>query len=320
MKKCFSLLLALVTALSVLAVTGSAADTEPLIVEDLLKHDADAATGVCRTVEIFIPQQFRNYDGTKEITFRDRNDGVAAICKPHDDNFCMFDLYTPDGEFGVRLDPTRLYYLTIPEGTYYTDEGVLCAAYRGEYDGVYLSDKSKDYTIADLGISEFLATNVRKNVLYAGRIRISLQFDSYRPVNSAVTLYRRTGVNKTTGRDEFVKVGVYSVTAFKKGGADVTFGGVEIDRCASYKLHVDYGEFFGPKSTINAHSEYVLSGKKLLGLREDYPAIDLLIGWFGADHRVLKSVTTALDVLAALRLVDKALAEDIRDYVNARKS
>lgn len=314
MKKCLALLLALVTALSVLTVAVTAADTEPLLVEDLLKLDTDADTGVCRTIEIFIQRQFRHYDSTKEITFCDAYGNTAAICRPHADNICLLDLYTPEGDFGVRIDPTRLYYLIVPEGAYYTDDGVLCEAYRGEYNGVFLSDRSRDYTVADLGIDDFLATHVRGRTLFAGRIRISRAFDSYRPVNTAVTLLRRIA-----GTEDYAVVCVCPVTDFRKGSADVNFGGVEIDRYASYKLRVDYGTFFGPKQTVNGSSEYVLSGKRLLGLREDYPAIDLLIRWFGADHPILKDVTNVLDFLARIGLADKALVRDVKEYISARK-
>ncbi len=320
MKKALSLLLALLTVFSVLTVFVSAAATTPLIVADLLKHDADAGTNVCRTVEIFIQRQFSHYDSAKQITFRTADDQIVAVCEPYADNICKFDLYTPGGDFGVVLDPSRLYYLTIPEGAYYTDSGVLCAAYRGEYNGVYLSDNDTVYSVVDLGISAFLATNAADGRLYAGKIRISAAFDSFRAANKAVTLLRKTGVNQKTGKEAYEVVGTYAVTAFRKGSADVAFGGVEIDRYASYKLHVDFGTFTSGQTTVNDRSEYVLSGKKLLGLREDYPVIDLLVNWFGADHRIVRAIVTTLNVLSEIKLVDPALAKDVKDYVNAKKS
>ena len=312
MKKWFSLLLALLTLCSVLTVCVSAAEPQKLIVYDLLKHDADASANTCRTIEIFFQNQFHNYDSSKEITFRTAEGKTVAVCKPYADNNRKFDLYTPDGNFGVQLDPTRLYYLTIPEGAYYTDDGTICAAYQGEYNGVYLSDNGTTYTVADLGISEFLATNVSGGKLYAGKIRINLIFDSFRAGNKAVTLYRKNG-------EKYEAVGVYAVTAYQKGTAEISFGGVEIDRYASYKLHVDYGTFTCGKTMVNAHSEYALTGKKLLGQREDYPSIDLLIRWFGAEHWTLKAITTVLNVLSRIKLVDRALYNDVRSYIGAGK-
>ncbi len=320
MKKALSLMLAVLTVFSVLTVSVSAAEPIKLIVEDLLKHDTDTDTYVCRTVEIFIQRQFRSYDSSKEITFRTANDKVAAVCKPYPDNICKFDLYTPDGKFGVTLDPTRLYYLTIPEGAYRTEDGTPNAAYRGAYDGVHLSDNDDVWSVIDLGISEFFAMNVAGNKLYTGRIYIDLSFENYRVGNLAVTLLRKTGADKNTGKAQFEVVGAYPVTAFRQGSADVTFGGVEIDRYSAYELHVEYGTFFGRYKTINGNSKFALSGKTLLGQREVYPALDLLIRWFGAEHWTVKTVVTALDLLSKVRLVDKALAKDVKDYVNARKS
>ena len=320
MKKTISLILAVLTALSMLSLPAFAAQTQPLLVYDLLKYDTESSTKTCRTIEIFFQQQMRNYDSSKEITFRTADDKIVAVCRPYSDNFRKFDLYTPGGDLGVVLDPTRLYYLTIPEGTYYTDDGILCAAYRGEYNGVHLTDNHSTYTIADLGISEFLATNVSEGKLYAGRIRILYAFDGLRAANNAVTLYRKTGVNKTTGKEEFEAVGVFSVTGMQRGSADISFGGVKIDRYSSYKLHVDYGTFLAGKTTVNGHSEYALSGKKLLGLREDYPALDLLIRWFGADHWAIKTITTVLELLSKVKLMDKALVSDIKAYISAQKS
>ena len=318
-KKAISLILAVLTALSVLSATAFAAQTQPLLVYDLLKHDTDSATHTCRTVEIFFQQQMKNFDSAKEITFRTSDDKTVAVCRPHSDNIRMLDLYTPGGEFGVVLDSAKQYYLTIPEGAYYTDDGILCAAYKGAYNGVHLSDNDAAFSIADLGISEFLATNVSGNKLFAGRIRISNAFDGLRAANKAVTLLRKTGVNKTTGKDVYEAIGTYTVTALRKGSADISFDGAVIDRYADYKLEVNFGTFMAGKTTVNGRSEYALSGKKLLGLREDYPVIDLLIRWFGADHRVLKAVTTALRILASVNLVDKALYNDVDAYIKAHK-
>lgn len=318
-KKAISLILILITALSVLSATAFAVQTQPLLVYDLLKHDTDSATHTCRTVEIFFQRQMKNYDSDKEITFRTFDDKTVAVCRPHSDNICKLDLYTPGGDFGVVLDPTRQYYLTIPEGAYYTDDGILCAAYKGAYTGVHLSGSDSVFSIADLGISDFLATNVSDSKLYAGRIRISSAFDGLRAANKAVTLLRKTGVNKSTGKDVYEAIGLYTVTALRKGSADISFDGVTIDRYADYKLEVDYGTFMAGKTTVNGRSEYKLSGKKLLGLRENYPMIDLLIEWFGADHWLLKAVTTVLQVLASVKLVDKALYNDVDAYIKAHK-
>ena len=320
MKKVLSLMLAVLTAFSALSISVSATEPIGLIVEDLLKHDTDTDTYMCRTVEILIQRQFRSYDSTKEITFRTANDAVAAVCKPYPDNICKFDLYTPDGSFGVRLDPTRLYYLTIPEGAYRTDDGTPNAAYRGAYDGVHLSDNDNVWSVLDLGISEFLAMNVAGNKLYTGRISIGMSFENYRVGNLAVTLLRKTSTDKNTGKARFEVIGAYPVTAFRQGSADVSFGGVEIDRYSAYELHVEYGTFFGSYKTVNADSKFALSGKALLGQREVYPAIDLLIRWFGAEHWTVRTIVTALDLLSKIKLVDKALAKDVKDYVNAKKS
>lgn len=312
MKKGLALLLAVLTAFSLLAVPVSASEPEPLLVYDTLKYDADAATRTCRTIEILFQAHLCNYDGTKEITIRTAEDEVAAVCKPYPDNSRMFDLYTPDGIFGVAFDPARLYYLTIPEGTYYANNGNPCAAYRGEYTGVFLSNTKGIYTISDLGISDFLPTDMSDGRLFAGRLRISTKYTVLMRPENSVELLRVDG-------DKYVSAGVFPITAFRSGRADVTFGGVEIDRYATYVLCVKYGTFSDGKTTINGHSDFALSGKRLLGLRENYPAIDLLIKWFGADHWILKAVTTVLDVLAKIKLVDKDLANDVKNYINARK-
>ena len=313
MKRTLSLILALLTVFSASSFTVCAAEPQPLLVYDLLKYDTDSASDVCRTVEVYFQRQMRNLDRTKQITFRTADDTVVAVCVPYADNNRKYDLYTPDGRFGVVLDPARLYFLTIPQGAYFTDDGIVCAAYRGEYNGVYLTSNDAAYTVCDLGVSEFLATSFKDKQLFSGRISVNPVFTTQRYTESAVTLYRKDG-------DGYEKVRVCTVVSMKKNSVDLGFGGVEIDQYASYKLHVDYGAFTDGKRTVNGHSDYVLSGKKLLGKRETYPAVDLLIGWFGADHWTLKAVTTVLDVLSKIKLVDKALAKDVKDYISAKKS
>lgn len=313
MKKGLSLLLAVLTVLSVLTVSVSASEPEPLLVYDTLKYDADAQTRTCRTIEILFQAHLSCYDDTKEITIRDAQDEIVAVCKPYADNNRKFDLYTPDGVFGVRFDPVRLYYLTIPAGTYYADKDYPCAAYCGEYTGVFLTNTGDYYTITGLGISDFLATDMSDNILYAGRLRFSAKFTTLLCPEKSVKLLRKDG-------DYYVTVGVYPIASFRRGRADVAFDGVEIDRYATYKLRVNYGTFSSGSTTINGHSEYVLSGKRLLGLRENYPAIDLLIKWFGADHWTLKAVATVLGILAKIKLVDSDLADDIKHYIDMRKS
>lgn len=312
MKKTLSLLLALLTAFSVLTVSVSAMETEPLVVFDLLKHDTDTNTRTCRTVEIQMQRQMNHCDSSKQITFQTAQDQIVAVCKPYADNICKYDLYAPDGSFGVSLDPVRLYYLHIPEGAYYTDGGVPCAEYVGECRGVTLTSTEGVYTVADLGLTEFLATNFADSTLYAGRIRIDLKFDTYTGINRDVTLY-----HKKDG--EYEKVGVYPITSFKKGSADITFGGVEINRYDAYILHVDYGTFTDSRKTLNGHCDYPVSGKKLLGQREDYPALDLLLRWFGPDHWTIKAILTVLNVLAKIKLVDADFATDIKNYIKATK-
>ena len=310
MKKVISLCLAMLLACGVLTVGASAA-SKPIHVYDLLKYDADSSTNVCRTIGIFFENQYTRYDETKPITFENASGTIVANCVPRADNNRMLDLYTPDGRFGVALNPTLLYYLVIPEGAYSAENGDCNAAYRGEYNGVYLSNAGKTFTTTDLGISNFLAGKVVETKLYSGKLLVSAAYDTLLHGKDCVLLYKIVNSKDTL-------IGIYSVSAYKSGRADIDFGGVEIDRYASYKLHVQYGTFYGG-STINAHSDYLLSGKKLLGLAENYPALDLLIEWFGANHWTLEAVTTALKALAYVRLVDKALYNDVRDYIRARK-
>ena len=312
MKKGISLLLAVWTALCVLTFPVGAAEPEPLLVYDTLKYDVDAQTRTCRTIEILFQTHLSCLDDTKEITVRNVLDEVVAVCRPYADNNRKYDLYTPDGAFGVRFDPLRLYYLVIPAGTYYADAEFPCAEYRGEYTGVFLTNTSDWYTVADLGISDFLPTNMSDDRLFSGRMRISPRFTKLQCPENSVTLYHWNG-------NYYDKVGVYPVDSFRKGRADVAFGGVQIDRYGKYKLRVNYGTFTDGGAVVNDRSDYVLSGKRLLGLRENYPAIDLLIEWFGADHWILKAVSTVLGVLAKIKLVDKDLANDIKNYIDARK-
>ena len=312
MKKVMSLCLAVLLAFSALFLSVSAAETQKIHVYDLLKYDADGSTGVCRTIEIYFENQYENYDSAKTITFQKADGTLIANCVPKADNNRKFDLYAPDGSFGVVMNPTALYYLVIPEGAYYTDSGILNAAYRGEYNGIYLSNMDKTFSTGDLGITNFLAGKVVDGKLYDGKLLVGAAFDTLTGGKNSVLLYKIVD-----GKD--VLVGSYSITAYKSGRADVDFGGVEIDRFAQYKLHVQYGTFLSNGKVINAHSDYALSGKKLLGLAENYPAIDLLIEWFGAGHWTLKAVTTVLKVLSFVKLVDKALYNDIDQYIRVRK-
>ena len=311
MKKMLSLFLAILFVFSVLTVTASA-ETQDIHVYDLLKYDADAATRVCRTVGIYFELQYVNMDDSKTITFQTSDGSIAADCVPKPDNNRILDLYTPDGTFGVRIDPTKLYYLVIPEGTYYTEDGILNAEYRGEYSGIYLSNTGAQYTARDLGISNFLSGRMADDKLYDGRLLVSSVFKSLISGQNSVRLYRINGKKESL-------VGTYTVTAYKSGKADIDFGGVQIDRWAQYKLHVQYGTFLADGKVVNDHSDFKLSGKKLLGLSENYPAIDMLIELFGADHWTLKAFTTVLKLLSIVQLVDKALYNDIDKYIKARK-
>ena len=322
MKKTLSFVLAVWMSLSVLAFSGGALDTsaeakpgetQELIVYDLLKLDADREKSICRAVEIFFQNQFRNLDASKQIRLSDGRGQLAAVCMPRDSNNRAFDLYAPDGSYGVTLDPATLYFLTIPEGTYFTDDGILSAAFCGEYDGVYLTSNVGRYDVRTLGVQNFFAVKYDETHLYTGRIRVATAFEKCKTDRVSVLLYRRDG-------DEAVKVGEYRIVSFdRKKGAEIDFGGVKIDKYASYYLHIRFGTFTGPDKIIGDNTDYDVSGKKLLNLREDYPAIDMLIKWFGADHWTLKAIVTVLKVLSKLKLVDTALYKDVDKYISDRK-
>lgn len=314
MKKALSVLLAMLFVCSALTVAVHAAPTEAIHVYDLLKHDADSKTGMCRTIEIFFEIQFKHYDVSKTITFQTADGTVVANCVPRSDNNHMMDLYTPDGQFGAVLDPTRLYYLMIPEGAYFTDIGILNAEYCGEYNGIYLSDMADKYSSRDLGITNFLAGQTEGKKLFHGKLLFSSSFASMLQNKDVVLLYRIED-----GKDILVGTFSFSTSGFKAGLAEITFGGVEIDQYASYKLHVQYGAFLAGTSVVNAHSDYLLSGKKLLGLSESYPVIDFLIAAFGADHWTLTAVDYILKALTFIKVVDKALYNDVKAYIKARK-
>lgn len=313
MKKLLSLLLACLMAFSVLSIAAGAADTMPMELYDLLKYDVDANEGICRTVAIFFRNQLKNYDSTKQIAFLNEDGSVAAVCKPHSDNNRILDLYTPDDVFGVKLDPTRLYFFTVEEGAYYTDDGIPNTAYRGEYNGVTLTSTDTKYTVKDLGIYNFIATKYDETKLYAGKLLISPEYTDYLPGNNTVTLYKVDSKTSTA-------IGTYHIIAYKNGVAEISFGneGVEINKFDSYKLHVEYGSFIG-KSLICDHSEYALTGKKLLNQREDYPALDLLINLFGANHKIISFIPKVLNILAKIKLVDSALSKDIEKYIKAKQ-
>lgn len=297
---------------AVFAAAG-AGDVVELIVYDLLKIRTDPLARVCYTIEIFFQNQFCNYDASKPITFCDVQSNVAAVCRPHAAENRVLDLYTPDGRFGVTLDPTRLYFLTIPEGAYTTDDGILSGAYSGEYTGVYLAGAQPFYTVLSPGIREFYALQYDETHLYTGRLHVSGCYDTAKTNLPCIRLYRIDG-------DKRVLLGAYSIREFsKKSGARIAFDGVEIDKYKSYVLRVCFGTFTGPQNVVNDNFDYPVSGKKLLNLREDYPALDLLIRWFGAGHRVLKVVLTVLKVLSFLKIIDKALYNDIDKYISDRK-
>lgn len=314
MKKFLSLVLAVLMAFSALSVSVCAASTMPMELYDLLKYDVDPDAGICRTIAIYFRNQLKNYDSTKQIAFLNEDGTVAAVCKPHTENNRILDLYTSDNVFGVKLDPTRLYFLSVEEGAYYTDDGILNAAYKGEYNGVLLTSANQKYTIRDLGIDNFIATKTDETKVYAGKLLIDTAFTDYLPGNNAVTLCKVDG-------EKIEEIGSYHFTAYKNGAADVDFGaaGAEIDKFGSYKLRVEYGSFIG-KNLICDHSEIALSGKKLLGLRENYPVIDLLIQFFGADHKIISFIPKVLNILAKIKLVDSALSKDIEKYIKAKKA
>lgn len=315
MKKILSLLLACLMAFSVLTVAASAADTIPMEVYDLLKHDVDSNAGICRTISIYFRNQLVNYDSTKQIAFLNEDGTVAAVCKPHAENNRILDLYTPDGStFGVKFNPTRLYYLNVEEGAYCTVDGIPNAAYKGEYNGVVLTSADKKYTIRDLGIQNFIATKYDDTHVYAGKLLISSAFTDYLPGNNSVTLYKVDG-------SKITEVGTYHFTGYKNGMADIDFGadGTEINKFDSYKLRVKYGSFIG-KDLICDHSEFALSGKRLLNQREDYPVIDFLMELFGKDHKIISFIPKILNVLATIKLIDKALSKDIEKYIKAKQA
>ncbi len=329
MKKLLSFILAVWMGLSVCVLTCGAAtgvpdadaafaearpgETVDLIVYDLLKLDVDAESNVCRAIVIFFQNQFCNYDASKEIVFLDDREQIAAVCKPRRDDNRKLDLYTPNGDYGVRLDPTALYYLVIPEGAYYTDDGILCSAYRGAYDGVNLTANYQRYDVRPLGIQEYFAVQYDETRLYAGGIRVATVFDTCKTGIISVILYRVDG-------KRLIEAGAFAITSFdRKKGAKIDFGGVEIDKYAPYILHVNFGTFTDGDKVVNAHTDYAVSGKKLLNLREDYPGIDMLIKLFGADHWTLKAVLAVMKALSTIKLIDKALYNDINKYISDRK-
>ena len=309
-KRIFSLTLSLIMAFSVLTLAASAeSELEELIVYDLLKFDVDPETDTCRTIEVFFQNQFVNYDTTKDIVFLDEAGEIFAVCVPHTDKLKMYDLYSPDkSTFGVKFSPSRLYYLVIPEGAYYTNNGVLNAEFKAEYDGVNITSNNDNYTITDLGISNFLPTKYTGNILYKGKILFASSFKKYSPSNNTVILSIKDG-------NEYKALGTYHIIDCKTGSATIDFGkdGIEIDKYATYKIFVEYASITGDDNLLCAHSEYVLTGKKLIGLREDYPWLDLLISWFGADHWTVKAIVTILEVLSKIKLVDEALYKDIKN-------
>ena len=328
MKKILSLVLAVWMSLCVCvptccALAGADADAfaeaKPgeavdLIVYDLLKLDVDPAENTCRAIVLYFQNQFRFYDPSKQIVFLDGWDQVAAVCVPRGDDNRKLDLYAPDGSYGVTFDPTALYYLTSPEGAYYTYDGVLCSALRKAYDGVTLTGNAQRYDVRPLGIQEFFAVQYDEKHLITGGIRVATVFNTCKTGLESVILYRVDGKKQ-------IKVGAYAIESFDRSkGARIDFGGVEIDKYASYNLHVNYGTFTDGGVVVNEHTDYAVSGRKLLNLREDYPAVDMLIKMFGADHWTLKAVVTVLNLLSKVKLVNSALAKDVEKYISERKT
>ncbi len=315
-KRITSLILSVIMAFSILTVAVSAESTlDGLDLYDILKHDVDPDNNVCKTIEVMFQKQFTNYNADKEIVFLDEAGNTFAVCVPRSDNNRIYDLYSPDNSVpGVTFSPNRLYFLCIPEGAYSTDNGVINAEYKGEYNGVYITSNSENYTIKDLGISNFIATNYKDNILYEGKILFPAEFKALSPANNSITLYVKSG-------NAFAEIGKYSFKSASAGNATVNFGaeGIELDKYATYKFFVEYASITGDDNLLCDHSEYVLSGKKLLGLREDYPWLDLLISWFGADHWTVEAVVTVLEVLSKIKLVDSALYNDIKNYVSSKK-
>ena len=48
--------------------------------------------------------------------------------------------------------------------------------------------------------------------------------------------------------------------------------------------------------------------------------IDFLMELFGKDHKIISFIPKILNVLATIKLIDKALSKDIEKYIKAKQA
>lgn len=99
----------------------------------------------------------------------------------------------------------------------------------------------------------------------------------------------------------------------------VKVDGVTIDKYATYRLAVDYGALYNAdKNLFCDDTFYQLTGKKLLGMSEKYPFIDVLIDLFGKDNFMITAILFVLEWVGKINADTDALYKDLKAYIDAK--
>ena len=321
LKKTVSFLLAVLTVFSLCSVCAVAED-DPygnLYISGLLYTDVDAAAHIVRTIYIEFANQFANHNASINLQLLDESDKQVATVIPRASDAHTIDIYDMSGNLGLVVTPDIEYTLLIPQGAYYiANSTTVCNEHRMVVTGAALCGSTDIYHAVDLGISSYMTSKHEDTVVYTGQITVSAKFTDLNVGNCSAMLSKLETVD---GKSVYVDVAAAAITDYKNNCATLNFGtnGVTIDRYASYKITVSYASFYADsRYTLCDTSEFLLSGKRLLKLREDYRILDLLIKWFGKDHFTVKAIVWVINALSKVKLIDSAYVKDVKKYIDAK--
>jgi len=367
-RRLLSLLMTLLLAFGTLSLCASAANVENIYLQDVLKVSTDPANNKLYILDISFNRHFRNFNEALPIQLLDKKGNIVATGEPqHGDEFITKFYAYPSHDYGVTLDPGKMYTIYIQEGTFVsTTTGYLGAACSKKMDGATLTGNDRNYTIKNLGITSYLstgfdggdATKVKKGKITFDRDFTAIdswQFDMPteqrtttggevvtallgKPENHGVRIEKKTTVNGST---VWVTVAYATVSRLDSGSAEFEFwsfrevevpdgdvnvkalarvDGVSIDKYAQYRVNADYGSFYNAEEKIFCAdgSTFEVTGKKLLGLSEKYPFIDILIELFGKDNFLITAILFVLEYVGKISPDVDALWKDLKAYIAAK--